>query len=79
MQSCIMPIVRTTADLGAVLRRRRRDLSLTQEQVAFSAGVNRRVVGELERGTREVVLKNVLAVIAALGLDVDLVPRGRDR
>lgn len=69
-------MVRTPEQLGALLRERRNRLGLTQEEVALSAGVHRRVVGDLERGVREARLGNVLAVTTALGLDVQLRARG---
>jgi DNA-binding XRE family transcriptional regulator len=62
---------------GQVLAARRRELRLTQGDVADVVGVNRRVVGELERGKGSVRLEIALAVARALGLDVDL--RTRDR
>lgn len=45
---------------------------LTQQQLADSIGVNRRVVGELERGKGSVRIEIALAAARALGLDVDL-------
>jgi transcriptional regulator with XRE-family HTH domain len=50
-------------------------LQLSQEQVAFVAGINRRVLGELEGGKSTVQLEIVLRVLAALGLELDLTPR----
>jgi transcriptional regulator with XRE-family HTH domain len=51
---------------------RRSALDLTQERVAFVAGVNRRVVGELEAGKATVQLEIVLRVAGALGLELNL-------
>lgn len=62
---------------GAALRNRRRSLDLTQDEVAEVIGVNRRVVGELERGKGSVRLEIALGAARALGLDVELRPRGR--
>lgn len=60
---------------GATMRQRRRALSLNQQQVADVAGVNRRVVGELERGKGGVRLEIALSVALVLGLDLTLEPR----
>ncbi len=79
MHSCIMDFVGDSAQFAATVKRRRKQLGLTQEDVAFSAGVNRRVVSELESGARQPLLKNALAVAAALGLEVALLPRSEAR
>ena len=62
---------------GDELRIRRRGLGLSQDQLADAIGVNRRVVGELERGKGSVRLEIALAAAQALGLDVELQVRGR--
>lgn len=67
----------SAADLGAALRTRRRELRLSQEELAGLIGVHRRVLGELERGKGTVRLEIALAAARALGLDVELRPRGR--
>jgi transcriptional regulator with XRE-family HTH domain len=64
-------------DVGQALRSRRQELALTQDEVAEVIGVNRRVVGELERGKGSVRLEIVLRTARALGLDVELLPRRR--
>jgi DNA-binding XRE family transcriptional regulator len=69
--------VMTAAEFGAALRRRRRELNLAQEDVANVIGVNRRVIGELERGKTTVQLKIALEAASAVGLDIHLKPRGR--
>ncbi len=65
------------ADFGAILRGRRAGLRMSQEDLAALIGVNRRVLGELERGKGTVRLEIALAAARALGLDVELRPRGR--
>lgn len=64
--------VRTVDELGRVLRKHRRELELTQEELAEATGVNRRVIGELERGKGTVRVEIVLALAQALGLDLEL-------
>ena len=63
------------SDFGKRLRVRRRELGITQEDLAAVIGVNRRVVGELERGKGTVRLEIALNAARALGLDVGLDPR----
>lgn len=59
-------------EFGREIRALRMGQRLTQQQLADSIGVNRRVVGELERGKGSVRLEIALAAARALGLDVDL-------
>lgn len=70
-------IVGTPTELGLAVRSRRRELGFTQEEVAGVTGVNRRVVGELERGKGTVRLEIAMEIARSLGLDVELSPRGR--
>lgn len=65
-----------TDDFGRRLRARRKQLGLSQGAVADVVGVNRRVVGELERGKPTVQLVIALRVAQALGVDVILSERG---
>jgi HTH-type transcriptional regulator/antitoxin HipB len=70
-------IVRTPIDLGGALRARRRELGLAQEEISSVIGVNRRVIGELERGKGTVQLQIAMEAARALGLDIELEPRGK--
>ena len=67
----------TPHEFGQLVRDRRRALSLSQSALADVVGVNRRVIGELERGKPSVQLSIALRVAAALGLDVALRTRAR--
>lgn len=60
------------SEFAAALRERRRLLRLTQDELAAVIGVNRRVIGELERGKGTVRLEIALAAARALGLDLEL-------
>lgn len=64
-------------EFGREIRALRARLRLTQDQLAAVIGVNRRVIGELERGKGTVRLEIALAAARAVGLDVELRPRGR--
>lgn len=65
-----------TSDFGTRIRVRREQLNLTQGGLADVVGVNRRVIGELERGKPSVQLAIALRVAEALGMDVRLEERG---
>ncbi|WP_420612207.1 helix-turn-helix domain-containing protein [Candidatus Spongiisocius sp.] len=65
----------TPHEIGAEIRARRKLLRLTQEDVADLAGVNRRLVSEVERGMVSVTLRNLIAICSAVGLDLVSQPR----
>lgn len=64
------------AALGRAIRTRRRQLKLTQDELAASIGVSRRVIGQLEKGKETVHVGIVLRAARAVGLDVGVEPRG---
>ena len=67
-----MASIRSPQQLGAALRAARKQLKLTQPQLALAAGVGVRFIVELEAGKPTVRLENVLRVIDALGGEIQL-------
>ena len=64
------------ADLGRIIRKRRKKLGYTQVQVAAMMGVSPRLIGEIERGRGTVAVQTVLDLCTGLGIDLFLVGRG---
>lgn len=62
--------VRNARELGALVRHERRRRGMTQREVAVAAGVDRSWVARLEAGSENPTLTNLLAVVAALRLEV---------
>ena len=62
----IEPEYNLLALLGAVIRRRRQYLGLSQEELAAKAGLNRSYIGDIERGTRNLALLNISRLASAL-------------
>jgi y4mF family transcriptional regulator len=62
-----MRSIETTVQLGDALRIARKQLGLTQPQLALAAGVGVRFIVDLEAGKATLRLENVLRVIDALG------------
>lgn len=62
-----MSSIQTTEQLGDALRAARKQLGLTQPQLALAAGVGVRFIVDLEAGKATLRLENVLRVIDALG------------
>ena len=63
----VMRSIQTTEQLGDALRVARKQLGLTQPQLALAAGVGVRFIVDLEAGKPTLRLENVLRVIDALG------------
>lgn len=63
-------------DFGARIRARRKAIEMTQGELAFAVGVNRRVIGRLERGIGTVRVDTALKALRALGMELDLKARG---
>ena len=67
-----MSRIRTTQQLGQLLRADRKQLGLTQSQLALEAGVGLRFIVDLEAGKPTLRLETVLKVIDALGGAINL-------
>lgn len=67
-----MPLIYDTIELGTTLRRARKQLGLTQPQLALATGVGVRFIVELEAGKPTIQLARALRVIDALGGEVQL-------
>lgn len=64
--------IRSTQRLGQVLRTARKQLGLTQSQLALAAGCGLRFIVDLEAGKPTLRMETVLRVIDALGGDLSL-------
>lgn len=64
--------VRSATELGEAVREARKAQGLRQGELALTAGTGRRFIGDLERGKPTAQLAQVLRVVQALGLSVEL-------
>ncbi|MGH8462108.1 MAG: type II toxin-antitoxin system Y4mF family antitoxin [Stenotrophobium sp.] len=62
--------LRTPSDIGALVKRRRKTLGLSQMALADQAGVGRRFLIELEDGKSTAQIGKVLCVLSMLGIAV---------
>lgn len=67
-------IARTALQLGNHIRRRRRELRLTQEKLAAKVGVRQRTISDVETSAAARV-DTVLRTLAALDLELVIRPR----
>jgi HTH-type transcriptional regulator / antitoxin HipB len=63
-------LLRTPADIGVLIRARRRELGLDQARLAEMAGVSRLWVNQLEGGKPGAGLGLVLRTLSALGIEL---------
>lgn len=64
------------AVLGSNIRARRKELSLTQEELADLAGLDRSYMGGVERGERNITVLTLCKICEALSCDVAAVSHG---
>ena len=71
--------VKDASDLGALIRLRRKQLGLTQQELADASGCSIMYVSNLERGKETAELGIALRIVNLLGLDLLAVDRGHRR
>ena len=62
--------LRSLRDLSMLIRARRRELGLTQEDLATKAGIDTKQVSRLENGAHEPKLSTMLSLLAALDVEI---------
>lgn len=67
-----MTSIQTPFQLGDALRQSRKQLGLTQSQLALASGVGVRFIVDLEAGKPTLRLENILRVIHALGGELQI-------
>ncbi len=68
-------IVRNNKDLGAAIHRARTNKGLRQVDVARKASVRQALISDLENGVTTAKYDTVIRVLAALDLDLSIIPR----
>ncbi len=68
-------IIRNNNDLGEAIRWARKSQDLRQVDVAQKASVRQALVSDLENGATTAKLDTVIRVLAALDMDLSIVPR----
>jgi len=68
--------ITSTGQIGSAIRARRRELGVTQKDLAMTCGTGLRFIVDLEKGKLTCQLGKVLQVLQALGLEFHV--GGRD-
>jgi HTH-type transcriptional regulator / antitoxin HipB len=68
-------VIRSNNDLGAAIRQARKSKNLRQVDVAQKASVRQALVSDIENGATTAKLDSVIRLLAALDLDLSIVPR----
>lgn len=69
--------VKTSKELGLLIRQKRKIQNLTQVQVAEHCGLSPRFVSEVERGKASAEIGKVLYLLEVLGLDLTIDTRNQ--
>lgn len=71
--------IRKIEDISALIKKRRKELNLTQAECAIFCGVGLRFFSELENGKQSLHLGKVLQVLQTFGLKVNISTSGADK
>lgn len=71
-------LIRRPEDIGALVRDQRRQLGLSQTQLAAQVGTSQRYISHLENGKRTLQLGLVLRVLDELGVGLTIQPRSSE-
>lgn len=69
--------MKTAKQLGATIRQRRKELKLTQKEIAMTCGTGLRFIGDLERGKPTCQLGKTLLVLQTLGMTLEVLTNER--
>ena len=57
---------------GVILRDRRKELKMTQQQLADKVGKQRSYIARVERGVTDIQMSSFMRILSALGVSFDL-------
>ena len=70
--------IRNPKQLGAAIRARRKQLKVTQKDLAMTCGTGLRFIVDLEKGKPTCQIGKTLQVVQALGLELRMFTRAAD-
>lgn len=71
-------LARSAEQFGNTIRRIRKKCDMSQAELAEKSGLRQATISSIESGHPTVKLETVFAVLAALGLDIEITERKND-
>ena len=72
-------IEKTIIDFGRNIQKQRLNLNISQEELAYRAGLHRTYIGMVERAERSISLQNAKKIADALNVKLDYLLNGEER
>ncbi len=73
----MIDLARSPDQIGAIIRRYRRKLKLSQSELGERAGLRQETISLIETGNPATRINTILAILAALDLEFQVTARGR--
>jgi HTH-type transcriptional regulator/antitoxin HipB len=73
-----MQRARTVKQIGAIIRRARRNAGLTQAELGKRIGLRQATISKLEKGAPATQLSTMLDALTALGLEITIDERSKE-
>lgn len=70
-------VARTPQQLGAIIRRARRNMALSQAELGEKTGLWQETISKVESGQSAARIGTILDLLAALNLEIEVQPRGK--
>jgi len=70
--------IKNSKQLGQIIRKRRKEMNLTQKELSDLCNTGNRFISELENGKGTVQFEKALRIINALGLEIQITNKGFD-
>lgn len=72
----MIDLARSPDQIGAIIRRHRRKLKLSQNELGERAGLRQETISLIETGNAATRIDTILAILAALDLEFQVTARG---
>ena len=69
---------RDPKQIGSLIRRARKQLTLSQQQLSAKTGLRQETISLIETGNPATRIETLLAVLSALDLELQIAPRSKD-